>query len=29
VDRLEACKRLPQPGELPGATIDVWIIDRP
>jgi hypothetical protein len=28
VDRLEACKRLPQPGELPGATIDVWIIDR-
>lgn len=29
VDRLEARKRLPCPAEVPGATIDVWIIDRP
>ena len=27
VDRLEASKRLPDSGETPGATIDVWIID--
>jgi hypothetical protein len=27
VDRLEASKRLPLPGESLGATIDVWIID--
>jgi Holliday junction resolvase RusA-like endonuclease len=26
VDRLEAVKRLPQKGELSGATIDVWVI---
>lgn len=26
VDRLEAVKRLPCEGELPGATIDVWVI---
>jgi hypothetical protein len=29
VDRLEASKRMPGPGEVPGATIDVWIIDAP
>src|SRR5258708_1119844 len=27
VDRLAASKRLPNPGEVPGATIGVWIID--
>lgn len=27
VDRLAACKRGPRPDEVPGATIDVWIID--
>jgi hypothetical protein len=29
VDRLEASKRAPRPDEVPGATIDVWIIDPP
>lgn len=28
VDRLEAVKRRPRDGEVAGATIDVWIIDR-
>jgi hypothetical protein len=28
VDRLEAIKRRPRDGEVPGATIDVWIIDQ-
>jgi len=27
VDRLAASKRSPIPGEVPGATIDVWIIE--
>lgn len=27
VDRIEAVKRLPGAGEVPGATIDVWVID--
>jgi hypothetical protein len=27
VDRIEATKRLPNAGETPGATIDVWIIN--
>jgi hypothetical protein len=27
VDRLEASKRLPRGGEIPGAAIDVWTID--
>jgi hypothetical protein len=27
VDRLEASKRVAHPGQAPGATIDVWIID--
>ncbi len=27
VNYLEASKRMPAPGEQPGATIDVWIID--
>jgi hypothetical protein len=27
VDRIEAVKRLPHEGELPGATIDVWVLD--
>jgi hypothetical protein len=26
-DRIEAVKRLPHEGELPGATIDVWVLD--
>ena len=28
VDRLEAVKRPPCDGEMPGASIDVWIIDQ-
>lgn len=28
VDRLEAIKRRARDGEVPGATIDVWIIDQ-
>ena len=28
VDRIEAWKRQPDDGELPGATIDVWVIEQ-
>ncbi|MEV6038444.1 hypothetical protein AB0L65_45360 [Nonomuraea sp. NPDC052116] len=27
VDRIEATKRLPRVGEVPGVTIDVWVIE--
>ncbi|MER6174422.1 hypothetical protein [Streptosporangium sp. NPDC001681] len=27
VDRIAAVKRLPRAGEVPGATIDVWVIE--